>query len=658
MADETFLKRQMLILKLLRHISEPLEDPELVQIKDSYSPLNSLSVYKDPQLVQKVVRKLENGQMLNRDNIFVLFDPVHRRQMIDVFEILYFANDYDTFFKTAVWLRDRMNPRQFLYAFSVALLHRKDCRGFTLPPAYEITPHMFLTTDVVRQAYQAKMTRTPKVIPMQFTGSVRNQEQRVAYFGEDIGMNSHHSHWHMDFPFWWKPEYGVEKDRKGELFYYMHHQLIARFDAERLSNYLPVVEPLDWEKPIVQGFAPGAMYENGQEFPVRPDNMNFHDLPWLTIEDMKGYEDRIRDAIASGFVISVDDSLVYLNDTRGIDVLGAVIESSEHSQNKELYGSLHNNAHVLLGKVTDYSLKYGLPPGVMEHFETATRDPAFFRLHKLVDNLFKEHKDLLPPYTKEDLAFPGVSIDAVKVVGTCKASTPNQLVTYFDEFNIDLANAVEGHYKEGDVQIKASVNRLNHEPFKYVITVHSDKVAEGIVRIFIAPKYDWFGEVVPLDKIRWSLIELDRFPVHLRQGDNVIVRSSQDSTVTIPEPRSYPELIKEIEDALNGQDEYAIDKYHRHCGYPHRLLLPKGTSGGMVFNLYVTITNYEQDKVHPGVTVDEVDNLTSLGYCGVLDGVIPDGRPMGYPYDRPIPDKEVFNIPNSKVIEVTIKNAK
>lgn len=38
-------------------------------------------------------------------------------------------------------------------------------------------------------------------------------------------------------------------------------------------------------------------------------------------------------------------------------------------------------------------------------------------------------------------------------------------------------------------------------------------------------------------------------------------------------------------------------QYHRHCGYPHRLLLPKGTTQGMAFNLYVTITNYEQDKV-------------------------------------------------------------
>jgi len=87
---------------------------------------------------------------------------------------------------------------------------------------------------------------------MNFTGTVRNPEQRIAYFGEDVGINSHHSVFHMDWPFWWdEAKYGVTKDRKGELFWYMHHQLITRFDAERLSNDLNEVEPLHWEKPIV-----------------------------------------------------------------------------------------------------------------------------------------------------------------------------------------------------------------------------------------------------------------------------------------------------------------------------------------------------------------------------------------------------------------------
>ncbi|WP_410317874.1 hypothetical protein [Klebsiella pneumoniae] len=37
-----------------------------------------------------------------------------------------------------------------------------------------------------------------------------------------------------------------------------------------------------------------------------------------------------------------------------------------------------------------------MPPGVMEHFETATRDPTFFRLHKYMDNIFKEGYPCVP----------------------------------------------------------------------------------------------------------------------------------------------------------------------------------------------------------------------------------------------------------------------
>nr|CAD7445354.1 unnamed protein product [Timema bartmani] len=401
--DEKFLKKQLLVLKLLRHISEPIQDAELHSIKSSYDPINYLSNYNCPDCVRSLVRDLDQGMFLHREEIFSLFDPVHRRQMVTLFEALYGAKDYDTFFSTAVYFRDRVNPRQFLYAFSVALLHRKDCRGLVLPPAYEITPHMFLTTDVVRRAYQAKMTKSPTVIPMKFTGSVNNPEQRVAYFGEDIGINSHHSHWHMDFPFWWKKSYPVDKDRKGELFFYMHHQMVARFDAERLSNNLPMVEPLDFSQKIVEGFAPGAMYHNGQEFPVRPDNIMFGDLPWRSVHEMKLFEGRIRDAITSGFIKTVD-GVAYLNNSGGINTLGEIIESSENSINRAFYGQLHNDAHVLLSKVTDNQQKYGVPPGVMEHFETATRDPAFFRLHKHIDNLFKLHKDLLPPYSRDEVS--------------------------------------------------------------------------------------------------------------------------------------------------------------------------------------------------------------------------------------------------------------
>ncbi|TOG26857.1 hypothetical protein CGJ04_24305, partial [Vibrio parahaemolyticus] len=61
-----------------------------------------------------------------------------------------------------------------------------------------------------------------------------------------------------------------------------------------------------------------------------------------------------------------------MNNSHGIDVLGDVIESSTYSPNVEYYGSLHNTAHIVLGRQGDPHGKYDLPPGVLEHFETST----------------------------------------------------------------------------------------------------------------------------------------------------------------------------------------------------------------------------------------------------------------------------------------------
>merc|ERR1712228_1169852 len=102
---------------------------------------------------------------------------------------------------------------------------------------------------------------------------------------------------------------------------------------------------------------------------------------------------------------------------KGIDILGNAIESSTYSPHSEYYGALHNYAHIMLGRQADPRGKFNMPPGVMEHFETATRDPAFFRLHKYMNNIFKEHKDSLTPYTHEDLDFPGINIESIGING-------------------------------------------------------------------------------------------------------------------------------------------------------------------------------------------------------------------------------------------------
>lgn len=79
-------------------------------------------------------------------------------------------------------------------------------------------------------------------------------------------------------------------------------------------------------------------------------------------------------------------------------------------------------------------------------------------------------------------------------------------------------------------------------------------------------------------------------------GENNINRSSRDSSVTITWERSFALIgaINRLDDPNFDQDQAAFCG----CGWPHHLLLPKGTTEGMKFNLFVMISNFADDNVN------------------------------------------------------------
>lgn len=72
------------------------------------------------------------------------------------------------------------------------------------------------------------LQRRPIIIPRDYTATDLEEEHRLAYWREDVGVNLHHWHWHLVYPFTATDRRIVDKDRRGELFFYMHQQIIAR----------------------------------------------------------------------------------------------------------------------------------------------------------------------------------------------------------------------------------------------------------------------------------------------------------------------------------------------------------------------------------------------------------------------------------------------
>lgn len=283
-------------------------------------------------------------------------------------------------------------------------------------------------------------------------------------------------------------------------------------------------------------------------------------------------------------------------------------------------------------------------------YQTALRDPLFYQLQKRLVSLVTLFKLRLPCYTKEDLYFPGVKIDNIVV---------DKLVTYFDDYLMDMTNALtltEDEIKKttSDLKVLVRKRRLNHQPFKISIDVVSDKAVDSVVRIFLGPKEDNLGRLLDLDKNRLNFVELDSFLLKLNTGKNTIVRNSMDMHNLVRDRIMTRDLWKRVETITDFKDLLIKDLRNYHTGFPTRLLLPRGKVGGMRMMLYVIIT--------PLRLVDNVDlNILDVNRKDLMvdfrSTVLLDKMPLGFPFDRVI-DISKFYTPNMKFVDVMLFHKK
>uniref|UniRef100_A0A1A9WQH5 Tyrosinase copper-binding domain-containing protein n=1 Tax=Glossina brevipalpis TaxID=37001 RepID=A0A1A9WQH5_9MUSC len=602
---------------------------------------------------------------LGKRRQFSLFNSLHRSIAARVIDILMNAENEELFIATCAYVKERVNPFLFQYCYAVAVQHRTDTKNFEIKPIAETFPQNFVEPAVFIDARaEGELVRNTGNrrhidIPRNYTASDREEEQRMSYFREDIGVNSHHWHWHLVYPGYGSDEI-VKKDRRGELFYYMHHQIIARYNVERFCNGLAKIKILNnIREPIAEGYFPKIISSlNNRTYPARSANSRLHDIDRedakLEIADLERWTNRIIQAIDQGFVTDTKGNNIPLDPKKGIDILGDIIESTQLSVNPQFYGSLHNEGHNAISNCHDPDSRFLEDFGVMGDVTTAMRDPVFYRWHGFIDSIFNRHKELLSPYEDANLAFQGIHVSKFEVrIQSLKAS-PNTLLTYMEKSDVDLAAGLDFGPK-GNVY--ATFTHLQHAPFEYVINVNNvdDAPKLGTCRIFICPKSDERGTLLTLNEQRLLAIELDRFTVNLVPGPNNIRQSSNKSSVTIPYERSFRKV---------GTKDVPTDEQRRAefrfcgCGWPEHLLLPKGKPEGMAFDLFVMISDYTGDAVQQTNEQPDVCGDSS-SFCGLKDKLYPDNRSMGFPFDRRLPEKTLNDLtnkfPNMSMIDVVIR---
>lgn len=287
-----------------------------------------------------------------------------------------------------------------------------------------------------------------------------------------------------------------------------------------------------------------------------------------------------------------------------------------------------------------------MAPTVLDHYQTALRDPVFFQLQKRLVDFVILFKRKLPCYTKQDLLFPGVKVDNVVV---------DKLVTYFDDFLMDMTNAVvmtdaEMKKMSSDMKFLVRKRRLNHQPFKVTMDITSDKAADCVVRMFLGPKEDHLGRLIDINKNRLNFVEIDSFLYKLGTGKNTIVRNSIDMHNLVRDRMMTFDFWKKIDTMTDIRDLHVKDFRNFHTGFPTRLLLPRGRIGGMKFMLYVIVTPL---RMVDNVDFNVIDFTRKDFVVDFRSTVLLDKMPLGFPFDRHI-DVDRFFTTNMKFVDVMI----
>jgi tyrosinase len=534
---------------------------------------------------------------------------------------------------TRVFITHHPQARRTLSLPAVEVLETEALpEGEAPPPPASATPAE--AAHVAWEPVRAELPRGQQDQAALESAAEPAEEQALDWFREDPFANDHHSHWHEVYPT--SERQGgqrVNQPRQGELFFYMHRQMLARYDTERVIAGLGPVKAFEhpYTAPIPEGYArPG--------YAARAAGLTLHDVPGApTVDQLRSWHAALQRALTDRKLQVDGQDLGALDENQ----LGAATEPSDlylrpdqDLDTTPWYGNLHGMGHVLCAYIAPFDQRRSWP-GVMNYTETAIRDPFFYRWHRHVDELYSSLQGELPRESYGDYAarvrFPEQGPDVLlafsdRILGVSAADfdfdafarrnfgndfSANELTTdtLLTGFGLSQVSAPAPGGRE-----TYWTTHLQHRPFSYFIRLENQLQApqQVTIRIFLA------HESLVEDYRMW--IELDKFETTLAPGTNLLGRPDALSSVIkrkgVNAPGARPP---------NGNDTWC------DCGWPYTLLIPSGESGetGSTFKLLVSVTDWEQDQVGSS------RSCGSMSYCGATDEY-PDARRMGYPFDRPL----------------------
>ena len=468
------------------------------------------------------------------------------------------------------------------------------------------------------------------------------------YFRHDLDLSDHHKHWHDLNPF-----YDVRQPAlQGRLFLWMHQQMLARYNAERLAAGLAPVEPLlQWDNPVA------ATAFDDANLAVDPL------AAWINVESPNAYQAFDHNGqsprhLNAGYVtLTLDGLQRVLNALRAgsyatYNDVGRALESSLPQASPDDAGP-HNMGHVSLGTLANGAIDVMMSP------EVAMTTPIFYQWHRAIDDYgyqWQEAKGpdpwlyVTPPVTirraldgsmtstvsPDVILTPRAAVDGITSAGFDLAAWGNNA---FGGAKFDQAPAVALNVDTlrtqmipDDLMKENRLALLDHWVYFLRLRNTTGKPAAITARVWLCPII-WIAN-------RRAWIEMDKFTVLVPATSTLVVpRPAWHSTVIRLKTVGDPMTLANQDDQWTS-DLATSDQAWCECGLPYRLLLPKGTSQGMSFRFMVLLTDAVEDGLAGNNTMDECG---SVSYCAKKDLTWPDNKEMGFPFNRPFPSASALD---------------
>lgn len=503
-------------------------------------------------------------------------------------------------------LKPKENPDLLYYALMVFITHHPKGRLLAddIPPLTAREPEKVAPSTEIAGVAGAEES----IVKIQ--GGVLPKSDGLEWYREDPFANEHHEHWHIVYPTSGIPDGKggrKTKDRQGELFFYMHQQMLARYDAERRALGKPRVFPFgDYRELLLEGYDPGPRLSG--RYDKREAKLAFQNLyapPSFSPYNVLDHElrrDRIYRAVETGvFENTAPPQPVSL------DRLGATVEStsgtaSESRAFSSFYGNFHGMGHIMAALInTPFKSPFdsatdNVFPGVMGDTATAIRDPFFYRWHKHIDDIYftwqqKQSPNNFSdrPYVAMRKSFDGSQAKSQDIILSLRKELPveddSKLLdfgreTFGGEHWDDVIS--DGKYSttelrtwmvtRNDLEIATDgkvdkFEQLVHDEFVYFLRVENllNRHYTVTVRIFLVPisgtSSDPNEPSPNLQEDRRAWIEMDKFLYELQPLERaVITRRGSDSSVVRKPSRMTPDLLTALGYVLTAESLRGISR--------------------------------------------------------------------------------------------------